>query len=298
MRESNHQPHRLSPKTKKLIFGLIIILLLTVFGGYELVLVPMNETAPAQEDSLRVAFLDVGQGDSILLCRPNGDFALVDAGENDQGEAVTQKLRDYGVDRLSFAVGTHPHSDHIGGLDVVLSQVKTDVIYMPDFGASTKTYTDLLDVIEEGDIPAEIPEIGDVIYNEDGVRVKVLYNGDGAEDANNASIVLRVTYGEDALLLTGDAETPVENQLLQAGEDLTANLYKFGHHGSSTSNSEAFLETVAPEFGVVSCGKDNDYGHPHREIRQRVKKYGITLYRTDEMGDILFASEGTGWETR
>lgn len=298
MRESNHHPHRLSPKTKKLIFGLIIILLLTVFGGYELVLVPMDETAPAEEDSLRVVFLDVGQGDSTLLCMPNGDFALVDAGENDYGEAVTQKLRSYGVNRLSFAVGTHPHSDHIGGLDVVLSEIDADVIYMPDFGANTQSYDDLLDVIEAGNISAEIPEIGDVIYNEDGVRVKVLYNGDGAEDANNASIVLRVTYGEDALLLTGDAETPVENQLLQAGEDLTANLYKFGHHGSSTSNSEAFLEAVAPEFGVVSCGKDNDYGHPHREIRQRVKKYGIALYRTDEMGDILFASEGTGWETR
>lgn len=298
MRESNHQPHRVSPKTKKLIFGLIIILLLTVFGGYELVPVLMDETAPAEEDSLRVVFLDVGQGDSTLLCMPNGDFALVDAGENDYGEAVTQKLRSYGVNHLSFAVGTHPHSDHIGGLDVVLSEIDTDVIYMPDFGANTKSYDDLLDVIEAGNISAEIPEIGDVIYNEDGVRVKVLYNGDGAEDANNASIVLRVTYGEDALLLTGDAETPVENQLLQAGEDITANLYKFGHHGSSTSNSAAFLEAVAPEFGVVSCGKDNDYGHPHREIRQRVKKYGIALYRTDEMGDILFASEGTGWETR
>ena len=293
MRETNDRKHTLSPNTKKILVGLICLLLLVVFGGYELVIVPADDT-----DLFRVIFLDVGQGDSILLCMPNGEYALVDAGENEYGEAVTQKIQSYGAESLAFAVGTHPHSDHIGGMDTVLSHLETDVIYMPDYGAQTKTYNDLLDVIEEGNIPAEIPEDGDVIYDRDGVKVTVLYNGDGADDANNASIVLRATYGDDALLLTGDAEAPVEKQLLDAGEELSANLYKFGHHGSSTSNSEVFLEAVEPETGVVSCGKDNDYGHPHREILQRVEKYGIALYRTDQLGDILFASEGTGWETR
>lgn len=297
MRKTGYQNHRLNKKTKRLILYLVLVLLLMAFGGYELDLWGIGSASLPRDGAFRVVFLDVGQGDSILLCMPNGDYALVDAGENDCGDAVVQKLRNYNVGKLAFAVGTHPHSDHIGGLDVVLSQLETGVVYMPDYGATTKSYNDLLDVIEEKDIPAEIPAEGDLIYSRDGLSVRVLYNGDGAEDANNASIVLRVTYGKDALLLTGDAETPVEDQLLNAGIDISANLYKFGHHGSSTSNSEAFLEAVDPVYGVVSCGRDNDYGHPHREILQRVKKYGIELYRTDELGDILFASEGAGWRT-
>ena len=243
---------------------------------------------------LSVHFIDVGQADSVYIKLPDGRDMLIDAGETEDAGTVASYLRDCGADRLDFVVGTHPHVDHIGGLSYVLDRFGAEVLYMPDAYSSTKTFEELLDTIEKNHIDTRIARKGVEIARGDDYKVQILSPVSQAyEDTNNYSVVVRIEYRDTAFLFMGDAEKYVEQELLDSYTNLRADVLKVGHHGSSTSSDEDFIKAVNPSVAVISSGKDNSYGHPHREVVTLLDKLDITTLRTDMSGNVVVGSNGS-----
>ena len=259
-------------------------------------------SAPAEEaPALQVYFLDVGQGDSELVQIPNGSGTfnmLIDTGEYAYADGLCEMLTRLGVERIDALVMSHPHTDHMGCMARVAQRFAIGRLYMPvvpeAITPTVRAYERLLEVVEEQSIPVTRLVTGAKIQTPDSVTVQVLAPEADAdwEDLNNYSAVLRITAGEVSFLFTGDAETQSEQVILQSGADISAQVLKCGHHGSSTSTGEDFFQAVAPEYAVISCGKNNSYGHPHRETRALLQKYHTTTYRTDEDGTVLAVTDG------
>lgn len=254
---------------------------------------PQTDFNSALSDpQLSVWFLDVGQGDSILIGCEN-EYMLVDAGTNESGKTVVDFLKSQGVKSLKYAVGTHPHADHIGGLDDVLDSVKTSNLIMPDVTADTAVFSDVLDSVERQNLSVTVPGQGDK-FSVGDAEITLLSDTDKnyGDELNNYSLVLKLVYRGFSLVLTGDAETAAEEDILESGQDISADVLKLGHHGSRTSTSNRFLNAVSPRSAVISCGKDNDYGHPHFETLEKLEKSRIEVYRTDLSGTLLLTSDG------
>ena len=260
-----------------------------------------GSTPAASTDSdgyLRVHFIDVGQGDSILI--QAGDRAmLVDAGTNESGSIVTGYLCSLNITKLDYLIGTHPHEDHIGGLDDVIRSFEIGTVIMPDVSHTTQTWEDVLDALLEKDLTVTVPHPGDV-YSIGDASFTILsptedIAGQAAEsgDLNNLSVGIRLVYGSSAFVLCGDAESDSEEAMVESGLPLKADVLKAGHHGSSTSTSDAFLAAVDPDYAVISCGRDNSYGHPHQETLDRLNAAGVTVFRTDEQGTVIAVSDGS-----
>lgn len=244
------------------------------------------------DSELTIHFIDVGQGDStLILC--DGEAMLIDAGENDKGVQVQNYLKKQGVDGLKYVIGTHPDADHIGGLDVILYKFDCGTVIMPDKSSDTATYRDVLEAMKSKGYENTLPQVGDT-YQLGGAEFMLIAPALEMEDAdkNNASVGIRLTHGENTFLFTGDAESKAEAAILETGLDLSATVYKAGHHGSSTSSSPEFLEAVAPKYAVISCGEGNSYGHPHAETLNRFREMGIQVFRTDEQGSVTVTSNG------
>lgn len=246
----------------------------------------------ADDDSLlNVYFLDVGQGDCTILTQ--GDHAMIiDAGDNDQGTAVQSYLNYLGITSLDYAVLTHPDADHIGGMDVVLYKFDCDTVLMPDREADTRTYDDVIQAMRSKSETPVHPEPGTTCSFGDA-SFTILAPLADYTDTNDCSIVIRLTHGDNTFLFTGDAEVPAEEDILASGQELSADVLKAGHHGSSTSTSEDFLDAVSPDYAVISCGEGNKYGHPHAETLNKFRERNIVVYRTDEQGTVIASSDGT-----
>jgi len=252
-----------------------------------------EELQEQQEESgeLEVHFIDVGQGDAVLIrC---GDHAMeVDFGDNDKGTLVQNYLENQGITKLDYAIGTHPDADHIGGMDVILYKFDVETVFMPDVTNNTATYRDVLQVCKNKDYQIEIPEWGASYQLGDASFQIICPVGEGYGDTNSYSIGIRLTYQDTSFVLCGDATVESEVEMLHTGEELSADVLKVSHHGSSTSTSEEFLQAVNPTYAVISCGKDNSYGHPHHEVMELLEEYQIQIYRTDEQGSIVAVSDG------
>ena len=247
-----------------------------------------------EENEIIVSFIDVGQGDSILV-RSRDHAVLIDGGEHAQRNAVLNYLRDAGVRRLDYVVATHPHSDHIGGLITVLRQLDVGRVVMPDIIHNTATFERFLEVIENNDIPVTFPLPGDRIQA-GIINFAVLGPPNphpGAQsNLNNASIILRLEHGRNSFMFTGDAERELEDWLINSGVNLSSSVLHVGHHGSRTSTTESFLDAVSPRAAVISLGENNRYGHPHREVMDRLNARDILIYRTDQLGTIRMITDG------
>lgn len=257
--------------------------------------VSSDNQASSTEDELtkelKVVFLDVGQGDCILIsCE--GHHMLIDAGGEAYGTRVWKFLKDNGVETLDYCIGTHLDADHVGGMDVIVQKFDCAGIILPDYTRDTKAYRDLMDVIRWRRLVPVRPSVGDS-YRLGSAEFVILAPSAGEhEDDNDYSIVILLKYGENSFLFTGDATETSETEMLALNGDLKADVLKAAHHGSSSSTGENFLEAVSPEYVVVSCGENNDYGHPHKSFLKRVKKAGSEILRTDEAGTITFVSDG------
>ena len=249
----------------------------------------------ADEGQLSVHFLDVGQAKSILIKAP-GANVLIDAGENNQGEQVLRYLREQGVKKLDIAIGTHPHSDHIGGMDTVIDGIAMDVVVLPEVPEelvpTNRTYTDLLLAIQRKELQITVCEPGMEFDLGGGAVLTLLAPLEQYKDLNDMSVVARLTFGDTSFLFTGDASADSEASMLKSGEVLRADVLDVGHHGSNTASTEAFLKKVQPRIAVISCGTDNSYGHPHREVMERISKTDAQVLRTDLQGTIVIRSNG------
>lgn len=250
-----------------------------------------NQKKKTETSELAVHYLDVGQGDCILAAC-DGEYMLIDAGDNNQGTKIQNYLTKQGVKKLKYAVGTHPDADHIGGLDVILYKFDCGTVMMTGQSKDTVTYRDVVDTMKQKGYRNTVPEPGDSFVL-GSAECTVLSPGKKYEDANNNSIVLRVVHGENTFLFMGDAEEEAETDILKSGADVRADVLKVGHHGSRSSSSEKFLKAVDPSYAVISCGEGNSYGHPHAETLNHLRAMGVEVLRSDEQGTIVAVSDGS-----
>lgn len=240
--------------------------------------------------NLEVHFIDVGQADSILIMI-DSDSMLIDAGNNGDSDLVVDYIKSQGLEDLDYVIGTHPHEDHIGGLDAVINSFEVGKVLMPKQVSTTKTFEDVLTSIQNKGLKITTPKIG-ASYNLGGAEWTILApHEEQYDETNNSSIVIKLEYGNNSFIFTGDAEEASELDILKMG-DLKSDVLKVGHHGSSSSTSLDFLNAVNPNYAVISLGFDNSYGHPHSEVIERLSNKNIEVLRTDELGTIIFTSDG------
>jgi len=278
------------------IIALLVILGLFISGCTDSAINTSSPPAALPEDAgsrLVVHFIDVGQGDSQFLQLPNGQTMLIDAGTNEKASEVVSYLNRLGVKTIDYLIATHPHEDHIGGMDEVINHFEIGNIYMPQVTHNTKSFESVLKAIKAKGKKITAGKAGLTILDQEGLKISFLAPcGQKYEDLNNWSIVTRVEFGNTSFLFTGDAEELSESEILESGQAVSADVLKVGHHGSRSSTSTSFLKAVAPKYAVISAGKDNSYGHPHEETLKKLKQKNITVYRTDINGTIILFSDG------
>lgn len=251
-----------------------------------------QETAGVSESgSFTIHFIDVGQADSALVTC-DGHSMLIDGGNADDSNLVYSVLQRETDGHLDYVVGTHAHEDHIGGLSGAFEADTADVTFCPVTEYDSKAFRNFKTRADERGGGITIPAVGDT-FTLGEASVTVVAVNSVPEDTNNTSIVIRIVYGDTSFLFTGDAEQETEEKILETGQDIESTVLKVGHHGSSTSTSQAFLDAVSPTYAVISCGKDNSYGHPHSETLAKLASAGVEVLRTDELGDIYCTSDGT-----
>jgi beta-lactamase superfamily II metal-dependent hydrolase len=222
---------------------------------------------------------------------------LIDAGNNDDADLIENYLKNQGIEELKYVIGTHPHEDHIGSLDVVINNFDIKNVIMPKKATTTKTFEDVVTAIENKNLSITLPKVGDK-YTVGEAEFTILspLKEDYGSNLNNYSVGILLTHGENKFIFTGDSEKEAEKDIVNTKINIDADLMKMGHHGSTTSNSKEFLDKILPEIGVITCGVDNSYGHPHQEILDTLTKRNVKTYRTDLQGNIIVTSDGKNIE--
>ena len=245
-----------------------------------------KKTDSNNTDVVKVEYIDVGQADAILI-ENDKKYMLIDAGNNEDGDLLVNYFKDKNITDFEYVVGTHPHEDHIGGMDNIIKNFNIKNYYMPDCYTTTKTFEELLDALEEKNLSFETPDIDSEFLLGDAL-FKVLYTGTDKRDLNNTSIVLRMTYKDVSFMFTGDATNTTEKKIL--AKDLQSDVLKVGHHGSQYSTSDEFLDKVNPKYAIISVGTGNVYDNPKDITLNKLKR--IEVHSTDKEGTIRVISDG------
>lgn len=282
-------------KHKKIISAIIAILIVLLYNYYTKDIEPSNankENIPVINEvtsDLQIYYFDVGQADSILIL--NNDTAmLIDAGNNADGPLLVDYIKNkLKINKIDIVVGTHPHEDHIGGIDDIINNFDIEDIYLPEVITTTKTFEDMITAIENKDLAISIPEKGEK-FKLGEADFEVIYTGTDDKDLNATSIIINMLYGEKTYLFTGDTTEEVEDTILNQNIDI--DVLKVAHHGSRYSSSYEFLKIATPEYAIVSVGEENSYEHPHQEAINRIKKHTNNIYMTKDVGTILLTSDG------
>lgn len=289
-------------KNKKLfeiIFAILMILSVFLYeqgftqnGSNNKVELRQSETTPTinlnTNGNLKIYFIDVGQADCILV-NNNKEYALIDAGNNEDGKKIVAYLEELGVINFKYVIGTHAHEDHIGGMDDIIKNFPIEHFYMPDNITTTKTFEDVLNALETKKIMFETPQ-NDETFSLAETKFQVMHIGKEKTDLNDSSIVLKLTYGKTSYLLMGDATNNVEKEILS--KDLKSDVLKVGHHGSQYSTHAQFLKKVNPAYSIIQVGKNNSYSHPKDVTIKKLEAIGSKIYRTDNDGTIILSSDG------
>ncbi len=281
-------------RKNRFIMVICAIILLAALCSCNLETVFNNLPYTVTEDytpTLLVHFLDVGQGDSAFVELPNGKTMLIDTGENYHGEGIIHYIERCGYSKIDYLVGTHPHSDHIGSMSYIVRHFKIGSVLMPNVAANTEMYENLLKSIESKDITVKNPKAGLKIIRGDDFSARVIGPQEINEDnLNDNSLVIRLDYKDATFLFMGDAE---HDEIESISADMSADVLKVGHHGSANATYQSFLEKVQPQIAVISCGENNDYGHPHQSVLKLLKQMDCDVYRTDKDGTVTVYTDGT-----
>ncbi|MGU8749845.1 ComEC/Rec2 family competence protein [Clostridium perfringens] len=278
-------------KKKKIIssiIGIIVVLLAGYFG------IDLTQDSKVPKDSkLMISYMDVGQGDAAYI-KVNGNDILIDAGPRSNSKELLEQLKAKNIDDFELVIATHPHEDHIGGMVDVFKEYEVKAFYSPKITHTTKTYENLVKAVKDEGLKTKELKGGMVIDLGEGAKFEVFTPQKSEyEELNDYSPIMKLSFGDTSYLFTGDAEKLAEEEALAKYKtSLDSDVIKFGHHGSSSSSSNAFIEAISPKYGIISCAKDNKYGHPHRETLDIIKKYNIKTFRTDTDGEIILTSDG------
>ncbi len=307
---------KLTKAQKKKLFSILVVLVVVCIAGFLShrgeSIQPLVEYFPFLEEifpqesvpagapvmdgaGLRVHILDVGQADCILIQGPE-KVLVIDGGESGDASTIIQYLQKQGVERIDYYLNTHPHSDHYGGITQVMQAIPTGEFFhhpVPEeHTPTTRSYQKLIQYLLDSKTKTTVLDPGDTLDLGGGAVLTILAPLEGYEDMNNNSLVGRLTFGERAFLFTGDAEKKSEKAILESGVELSADVYSIPHHGSNTGMTQKFLDQVKPQYATISVGKDNDYGHPHRDTIQRLSEGEVPCLRTDLLGNIVFETDG------
>lgn len=267
----------------KKILSLLLLMLLMFAAGCGTV---------ASAENLVVYFLDVGQADAAIL-QCGDEVMMIDGGESADSSLIYSYLtKTLGITHIDYMIATHPHADHIGGLSGALNACSVGVVYSPVTSYDSKQFSSLVKYTQKQGRDLTVPEVGDSFAFGDA-QVQFLSPSQKYSNTNDSSIVVRIIHGVNTFLFAGDAEWDAEHDMVASGYDLSATVLKVGHHGSDTSSSYVFLREVMPKYAVISCGKDNSYGHPTEGALSRLRDVGAQVFRTDMQGDVVFVSDGT-----
>jgi len=275
-----------------IIFFIILVSTLTM--GCNLLKIGSNKNTQPEADKMFVHYIDVGQGDSILI-QVNNKNLLIDAGPKSDKKKLLNYLSDLNLDKLDYVIASHPHEDHIGNMSEVIDDYNVLNFYAPKVQSTTKTFEKMIESLKSKNLKINVLKKGtDSINLGENTKVTVFSpTKDSYEDLNNYSSVIKIEYGKTSFLFTGDAEEDVEKEILTSNEDISADVLKVGHHGSSTSTTKDFLNKIHPLIGVISVGQDNTYNHPNNDTLKRLTENKVTIYRTDKDGTIVLSSDGS-----
>ncbi len=247
----------------------------------------VGNTVVSADSKLQIYFFDVGQADSSLVIA-DGQTMLIDAGNNEDGPLLVNYIKGLGIEKIDYLVGTHPHEDHIGGMDDIINNFEIGKIYMPDVTTTTATFQSVLEAISSKGLSITRCEIGNTFGLGDGICTIMSVENEEQSNLNLNSIVIHLAYGEKTFLFMGDAEKEIEEKISWPKVDVL----KVAHHGSDTSSTEKFLIAVKPETAIISVGTNNTYSHPSKSTLDGLAKIGAKVYRTDLDGTILLTSDG------
>ncbi|MBY6951613.1 MBL fold metallo-hydrolase [Clostridium botulinum] len=278
-------------KKKNLIITCLLIFLSIVFTACSQQSSNAVNTSN-KSNELKVHYIDVGQGDSILVQTKDKNI-LIDAGTRKSSDNLISYLKKQHIKKLDYVIATHPHEDHIGGMPKVIEEFEISNFYAPKKTANTKIFKDMILQLKKKNLKINVAKKGISLNLSNNSSLDFLAPvKDNYENTNDSSAVVKLTHGNTKFLFTGDAEKTSEKDILNSNEDLSSNVLKVGHHGSHSSSSKEFLDKINPKIAIISCGKNNDYGHPHKETMKELNKRNIEVYRTDIDGNIVLTSDG------